>query len=114
MIDKSKHYFVKMQPINIMSFIGWAYTSSLDNEKWVECEIVEDRYKVETGYKVTLQPINPGYGREHYYQTDFDSLLKEGCILVKERETQHVELMKWYEYLTPTVNICHEAYMVVG
>ena len=113
-IDKNKHYYIQMRPINIVPMIGWAYTSSSDPEKWVECEIVEDRYKVKDGYKVTLQSIEEGYGREHFYQTDFESLLKSGYVLVKEREEQHVELMKWYEPLTPTVNVQHEVYVVVG
>lgn len=114
MIDKNKHYFVRMRPINIVPLIGWCYTSSSDPEKWVECEVVEDRYKVEDGYKITLQSIEDGYGREHYYQTDFDSLLRSGFVLEKERESQHVELIKWSEPLTSFVNICHEAYVVVG
>lgn len=94
--------------------IGWTYTTSSDSEKWVECEIVEDRYKVEDGYKVTLQSIENGYGREHFYQTDFESLIKSGLILEKERKSQHVELVKWYEPITPYVSVCHEGYVVAG
>lgn len=114
MIDKSKHYFVRMLPINIFPLIGWTYTVSSDPEKWVECEIVEDRYKVEDGYKVTLQSIEDGYGREDYYQLDFEILLKSGIIFEKQRETQHVELVKWHEPLTASVNLQHEAYVIVG
>lgn len=114
MIDKNKHCFVRMQPINIVPFIGWTYTTSSDTEKWVECEVVEDRYKLEDGYKVTLQSIENGYGREHFYQSDFESLINQGFILVKEGKSQHVELVKWYEPITPYVSVYHEAYVVVG
>lgn len=112
-IDVNKHYFVEMRPSNIIPFIGWGYTCSSDREKWVECEIVEDRYKVSDGYKVTLRSIEFGYGQEHFYQSDFESLIKSGCILEKTSEKQHVELVHWYEKLTPTVNIEHSVYVVV-
>jgi hypothetical protein len=53
-----------------------------DREKMVmtECQIVESRYKVAEGYKLTLQPVNPGDGEplyagsEHYYQCDFNNM----------------------------------------
>lgn len=114
MIDKNKHYFVLMRPINIVPFIGWAYTTSSDTEKWVECEVSEDRYQLKDGYKVTLQAIEGGYGRKHFYQSDFESLINQGFIVVKERKSQHVELVKWYEPITPYVSLCHETYVVVG
>lgn len=55
-IDKSAHYFVLMHPLE--SVLGLMfYTSSNTREKWVECEVVEERYKVEDEYKVELRSI---------------------------------------------------------
>jgi hypothetical protein len=112
MIDKTKHYFAKLAPIDYILPWGWAMTSH-GNETWCECEIVEDRYKLSDGYKVTLKPLSQGFGWEHYYQSDFESSLRSGHIIEKTRDNQHVEYVEWYEMITPTVPVRYSGYVVV-
>ena len=110
-IDKNKHYFCLMHPIEtFMGIISW--TSSDSREKWVECEIVEDRYKVDDNYKVTLKSIEPGYGSEDFYQMDFVSALGD-FIIEKTDPDMHVEEIVWHEPLCDSAYIVHSAYVVV-
>jgi len=53
---------------------GIAFRCSNDQKFDTECEIVEDRYKVGEGYKITLKAIDENFGREHFYQSDFNSI----------------------------------------
>ncbi len=110
-IELGKRYFLQMRPIKILPLIGWGYTSSLDREKWVECEVVENRIK--SSSKVTLRSIEDGYGQEEFYRTDFDSLVNKGFIIEKTNDKQHVEEITWREPLTSTVYVEHSAYVVV-
>lgn len=110
-IEIGKRYFLQMRPIRVLPFIGWEYTSSSDREKWVECEVVENRIKSST--KVTLCSIEDGYGQKEFYRTDFDLLVKDGLIIEKVDDKQHVEEIIWREPLTPTVCVEHRAYIVV-
>lgn len=111
-IDKGSHYFVLMHPLeNVLGLVF--YTSSNTREKWVECEVVEERYKVEDGYKVELRSIEPGYGKETFYQCDFNSLMQHGSIVKKTREDQHVEEISWIEPLCGTANLVTNAYVIV-
>jgi len=54
-----------------------SYTSSSDEAKVMEAKIVEDRYKVGNGYKITLKPIDKKYATSDFYQMDFISLCRE-------------------------------------
>ena len=111
-INKDKHYFCLMHPLEtFLGIITW--TSSSTREKWVECEIVEDRYKVERGYKVTLKSIEPGYGRMDFYQMDFVLMLEDGRIIEKSSDDMHVEEITWYEPLCGAAYLVHSAYVVV-
>lgn len=110
-IDKNAHYFVLMHPLEGFGF--FAFTSSSTREKWVECKIVEDRYKVDDGYKVTLKSIEDGYGWEHFYQSDFKSMLRTGSgIVKKESAKQHVEEVFFVEPLTAAAYLVHSAYII--
>ena len=110
-IDKNAHYFILMHPLeNVLGLIY--YTSSNTPEKWVECVINEDRYKIDDGYKITLQSIEEGYGRENYYQCDFDSLVKAGYIIKKTSPSQHVKFVKNYSPLTDNVYLVNEGWIV--
>ena len=111
-IELGKRYFLLMRPIRVVPFIGWGYTSSTDREKWVECEVVENRIK--SSSKVTLRSIEEGYGQEEFYRSDFDSLVSSGFIIEKENDNQHVDEIIWREPLTPTVYIEHSAYVVTN
>lgn len=78
-IDKTKHYWALLRPIH--NVYWFCFTSSDNPVMWVECEVDESRYKVDDGYKITLRPLNPFYGKEDYHQSDFVSLLNEGLIV---------------------------------
>ena len=112
MINKDSHYFILMRPLEYMPLLGIAFTSSNSKEKWVECKIVEDRYKLSDGYKVTLEALEEGYGREHYYQTDFKRLLEQGYIIEKTSPTQIVKEISWIEQITPFGYFVHSGYIV--
>ncbi|MCM1121176.1 MAG: hypothetical protein NC416_01195 [Eubacterium sp.] len=81
-IDKTKHYFAKMDIVH-MVVPRFGIVVSNGKQGWVECEISEDRYKVNEGYKVTLKPIDPRFMAHDFYQMDFNSLLKDGQIIEK-------------------------------
>jgi len=68
-------FFIDAHPIR--NDMGISYTSSDDETKVVEAVVDESQYKVETGYKITLRPIDKKYAPETYYQMDFISLSKE-------------------------------------
>lgn len=55
---------------------GLAFKCSDDIPVDTECEIVETRYKVSEGYKITLKALDPAFGYEHYYQSDFDAMVE--------------------------------------
>ena len=67
----------------ILSYFGIISLKSGDSstKRWVKCKVDESRYKIEDGYKVTLKALDESYGKEDYYQTDFESLLKSGLII---------------------------------
>lgn len=75
---KNIRFIVPMQALSYQGLIpGIAFRVGDTPKDQVECEIVEDRYTVEDGYKITLQAVNRlKYGRDHYYQCDLASLLR--------------------------------------
>lgn len=114
-IDKNAHYFVPMHPLEGLFGVFW--TSSDTPEVFVECEIVEDRYKVDDGYKVTLHALDHRFGSETFYQGDFISLLENGHmfpVFKKENENEHVEYYSEREYLTDNVYVVLEGSQIVG
>lgn len=111
-IDKNAHYFILMHPLHdVFGLIS--YTCSNDPEKWVECEVIEDRYKVEDGYKITLRALEDGYGSKTFYQCDFNSLIKNRHIIKKVSDKQHVELCRCYEPFMNNLFLVHEGWEVV-
>lgn len=117
-LDKEGRYFVKMHPLDYVPIPGVGVIaigkSSSSREKWVECKIIEDRYKVDENYKVTLEAIEPGYGRETFYQSDFVSLMESGFVIKKTSDNQHVEKVTWAEPLCGLSYIVHSAYVVTN
>lgn len=115
-IDKDGRYFVLMHPLDYLSIPGVGVIcvgkSSSTRKKWVECKIVEDRYNVDDNYKITLESIEPGYGRETFYQSTFDSFIKDGLIIKKTNDHQHVEEVVWAEPLCGSAYLVHSAYVV--
>lgn len=116
-IDKSAHYFVLMHPLELVfiPFMGYVMglKSSSSKAKWVECIIVEDRYKVDDNYKVTLKSINENYGTETYYQMDFDTALKCGDIVKKTDNNWHKEKVKLYTHFYKDIFLVTDADTVV-
>ncbi len=111
-INKDIHYFCLMRPIQ--SLFGIGFTCSSDALEWFECEVVEDRYKVEDNYKITLRAID-GRAHEHYYQDDFLQLMYEGFIVPKTSEDIHVENVSFDEPIPNTIAyIHHEGQVLVG
>lgn len=112
-VNKEAHYFVPMRPLHGV-FGLFAFTSSMDRESWVECEVIENRYKVDEGYKVELKAIEPGYGVETFYQCDFKSMLDMGQIIRKSCDNQHVEELQWIEPLCGAAYLVHSGSFVVA
>lgn len=115
-IDKNAHYFVPMRPLE--GIPGLIYYTSLNSPQvFAECEIIEDNYKVDDGYKVELRSLNPCFGSRTFYQSDFISLLEHGKmfpIFKKESENEHVEYYSEREYLTNNVYVVLEGSQIVG
>jgi hypothetical protein len=83
---KKLRFLVNMKPIQ--TYFGLiSLTSSSDPDILMLCEIVEDRYKVKDNYKITLQSVEQFpkiRGREHYYISDLNLMIKSGSIKVLE------------------------------
>lgn len=113
-IDDAATYFLLMRPIHDVCGI-FGYTTTTDREKWVECRIVEENYKLSDGYKVEFRAVEDGYGKETFYQSDFKSMLDSGRRIVKkERDTQHCVEIRWIENLCGGVFLEHTAYTICG
>lgn len=112
-IDTNAHYFIPMHPLEGIDGL-LLFTSSNTREKWVECAVVEECYKVDDGYKVELRALEPGYGKETFYQCDFASMINAGRIIKKERPTQHTEEVRWAEPIGGNNFLVTSAYVVVG
>jgi hypothetical protein len=102
-----------MEKIDFVLPWGVAITSGNKNT-WVECKIDEDRYKVSEGYKITLISLDERFTYEHYYQSDFRGLIESGYILFKNKDSDHIEYIKWLEPLTETCSVVHEADVVMS
>ncbi len=111
MIDKNAHYFVLMHPRTSINYSGviLSFVSTDSRPKWVECEIVEDKYKLEQRYKIELKSLEEGYGKETFYVEDFISLLNSDRIVKKVPNMECVEV-SWDEPLTDNVHVTHSAY----
>ena len=67
----------------------------LTNKKDIEtkeilCEIVETRYKVSEGYKIELAPINTNFNNETLYQSDLESIIRDGHLKVYVKTLEDV------------------------
>ena len=105
--------FAKMSRIEMITPFGFCIASQ-DKETWTECKIDESRYKVADGYKITLRSLDPLFAYEHFYQSDFMSLVRNGLIMVKTSEGQKIEHIKWSECLCGKVYVIHEADIVTN
>ena len=85
------------------------YCTNRSRVKWVECEIVEENYKFDDGFKIELRSVEPGYGKETFYTDDFISCLAQDRIVKKVPNMECVE-ETWKEPLTKNVYVRHSAY----
>jgi hypothetical protein len=73
--------FIPLQPLR--TALGLiTYTSSNDKHIPVPCVITESRYKVADDYKVEFMSTVEGFGKQSFYQTDFNTLVRNGDIKV--------------------------------
>ena len=115
-IDKNAHYFILTRPMDYFPIFGMYFGKTYGAgypEVWAEFEVVEERYKIDDGYKVELKAVDPVYGRESYYQSDFDGLIDAGLIVKKTSDRQHVEEVTWMEPLCGSVKLVHTASVLV-
>lgn len=112
-INKDIHYFCLMRPIN--TFMGMiSFTSSDDPLMWFECKVDESQYKVDDSYKITLRAINGG-AYEHFYQSDFLSLMYDGFIIPKTSDDMHIEVVEFDEHIPNSIaTLHHYGQAVVG
>lgn len=74
---KNIRFLVPMSRLQMAGIIpGIAFRSSDAPQDMVECEICEERYKVLDNYKITLKAIDRAYGKDHFYQSDLESMLR--------------------------------------
>lgn len=72
-----------MAPVKILRRILFiSYTTSNDDSEFLPCTINEKRYKIDEGYKLTIVPLDDRYTTKHYYQSDFDQIVRQGHIEV--------------------------------
>lgn len=72
-------FLVPMRPVR--TYFGLiSLTSSSDTEIIVPAKITEERYKLKDNYKITLKSVYDGFGSDHFYISDLESLIKSGTI----------------------------------
>lgn len=110
-INTNAHYFVPMRPMSrIPGF--FSFVSSSDPEHFVECEV--QPYDIEgIDYKCYLVPVNEDdkhiFGKEEFYTSDFKSSVeRNGRIVKKEHESDHVENIRMAEHICGNAYIIHE------
>lgn len=113
-IDYTSHYFIPLEvaetTLNLHGFEFAVYNPN--NTALVECVISEAMYgmvqAVPIGYADGLRTYKP----EKYYESDFVSLVRNGIIIKKETETQHVEFVDEWEPLTENTHLVHHGYVI--
>jgi len=108
-IDYNAHYFILLHPLEGVPFLGGlCFTSSSTREKWVECEIVDVTFG-----KIRLHSVEVGYGGDSFYIEDFISHIKNGHVIKKVNEKQHVEeVCCGVDFLCKDIPIITTAYVV--
>lgn len=97
--NQDAHYFVQLGSRTDYGFISIV---NVEDTHWVECKLEPyefDGFK----YKLYVTPVDPnlrGVERHRcYYASDFESLVKSGCIVEKTSQSQHIEKIEWIEPL---------------
>ena len=104
--------FAQLPAINYRTPFGFCLTG--DKYTWVECKINESRYLVSDGYKISLEPLDSAHFTwEHYEQSDFKQLIKQGYIIPKTSDKQSVHHVVMAEHLCGCAYLIHEGDIVV-
>ena len=104
-------FFGTLDKYDMMTPFGFALTSLSDD--LVECKIEDDTscgdlYTFALGYKVRIAPANDHrYASRLFYQSDLLSMLKEGCVLLKTSDNQHIEEKEGFEHLHGNAYVHH-------
>ena len=78
-------FIVGFQPVRtILGLVS--YTSGSDEYIDLPATIVEGRYKVKDGYKITLECTIPGFGKTDFYQMDLTSMMNQGHVKLYKKE----------------------------
>ena len=78
-------FIAGFQPVcSILGLIS--YTSSSDEYIDLPATIVEDRYEIKDGYKITLKCMVPGFGKKHFYQMDLISMINQNYVKLYKKE----------------------------
>lgn len=72
---------IPMKPIH--KILGIAYSTSTDEDVIVPCKISTERYNPLEGYKITMESLIKGFGRDHYYLSDFVNLIRKGVFEIR-------------------------------
>lgn len=72
---------IPMRPVH--SFMGIGYSTSSDEEVVVPCKIDTERYDPFEGYKITIKSMINGFGRDHFYLSDFVQLINRGKFAIR-------------------------------
>jgi hypothetical protein len=71
-------FLVPMRPLNKVFFMS--FTSSNDPESIVPCVIDESKYQVFDNYKIGVKSMDSKFGKQTFYLTDMEYLIKDGNI----------------------------------
>ena len=69
----------------VSTIMGISFTSSNDPTFDLPATINEKRYKVDDGYKITLECTISGFGKEHFYQMDLKYLIEKGIVIMFQK-----------------------------
>ena len=112
---KAAKFFAQIESYSPIPFLGVGISNN--DCTWKLCSVVDEEselFSVDYGYKITLTICDGiGCGNRRYYQCDFLSLLKHGCIIYCSNPKQHVEHTTWYEPFYKDLCVVHEADVVV-
>lgn len=73
---KNIRVFIPMPRLMFTPFPGIALADH-NNTETVVCEVDESRYAVADNYKITFRALDPMFGYEHFYISDFNTLVRE-------------------------------------
>lgn len=114
-IDKgmdNARFWVRMHKTHYFPLLGIAYETN-DEEYWVECCVIEERYKLSDGYKITLKPLDNRFSKRDFYQSDFESCIRSEYVIPKKSDKDHVEKVVNFDDIGSGLYVQTEGYVLV-